>query len=317
MPVIRTTAVAATGPDYMLAESPVWDGRNERLYWVDIPAGSVIEGRLEGDGVHEQRRWSRAETVSAVCPAEDGSLLVAGRAALHRLDPELGWQESGPPLIEGDRRLNDGACDPIGNFVVGSLELSGDDNEEVLLHTGVGPEHPLRTGVGLSNGIDWSADGKTVFHVDSARRTIARANYDATNRTATGWTTLFEVLDGIPDGLALDADGLLWIACWGAGEVRRFDQAGRLLHVVTVDAPLTSSFAFAGAALDALVITTAREGLSAEDTAHHPASGSLFVAHPGVHGRPLTRWGGTPPLHPMAVTTVGTSTALPGVSTTP
>jgi sugar lactone lactonase YvrE len=316
MSVVRTTAVAATGPAYMLAESPVWDGRRERLYWVDIPTGSVIEGRLTDDVVQEQRRWSRAETVSAVCPAEDGSLLVAGRDALHRLDPERGWQERGPALIEGGRRLNDGGCDPAGTFVVGSLDLSGDGGDEVLLHTGAGPEHPLRTGVGLSNGVDWSEDGTRVFHVDSARRTVASARYDAAEGTATGWATLFDVPDGIPDGLALDADGLLWVACWGAGEVRRYDRAGRLLHVVAVDAPLTSSFAFAGPALDVLVITTAREGLSAEDIARHPASGSLFVAHPGVRGRPLTRWRGTPPLRPVAVPSDGSSAALPDASAT-
>jgi sugar lactone lactonase YvrE len=289
---ISTRAVAATGPEYVLAESPVWDQRTARLYWVDIPAGAVIEGRLDGDEVHEERRWHRRETVSAVCPAEDGTLLVAGATALHRLDPERGWQESGPALIEGPRRLNDGACDPAGRYVVGSLDLSGAGGEEVLVHTGSSPAHPLRSGVGLSNGIDWSTDGATIYHVDSTRRTVSSAAYDATAETATGWSPLFEVLDGVPDGLALDAEGLLWVACWGAGQVRRYDHDGRVLQVVDVDAPLTSSFAFAGEGLTTLVITTARDGLSSEELAAAPGSGSLFVARPGVRGRIRTEWAG-------------------------
>ncbi len=296
MAPISTRAVAATSAEYVLAESPVWDERTARLYWVDIPAGAVIEGRLTGDEVHEERRWYRPETVSAVCLADDGTLLVAGASALHRLDRERGWQETGPALIDGPRRLNDGACDPAGRYVVGSLDLSGPGGEEVLLHTGSSPARPLRSGVGLSNGIDWSSDGATIYHVDSTRHTVSSAAYDASTETVTGWSPLFEVLDGVPDGLALDAEGLLWVACWGAGQVRRYDQDGRVLQVVEVDAPLTSSFAFAGEGLTALVITTARDGLSSEELAAAPGSGSLFVARPGVPGRSRTRWAGSPSL---------------------
>lgn len=293
MPPTTTRAIPATGPDYSLAESPVWDERTARLYWVDIPAGAVIEGRLDGDEVHEQRRWHRSETVSAVCPAEDGTLLVAGAAALHRLHPELGWLDSGPALIDGPRRLNDGACDPVGRYVVGSLDLSGSGGEEVLLHTGPAPASRLRTGVGLSNGMDWSPDGTTIYHVDSTRHTVSSADYDPTTGTATGWSTLFEVPDGIPDGLALDAEGLLWVACWGEGQVRRYEHDGRIRHVVEVDAPLTSSLAFAGEDLATLVVTTAQDGLSADELAAAPASGSLFVARPDVRGRSRTRWAGS------------------------
>jgi sugar lactone lactonase YvrE len=300
VPPIATPAVPATGPDYVLAESPVWDERAARLYWVDIPAGAVIEGRLTGDEVHEERRWYRPETVSSVCPAEDGTLLVAGADALHRLDPEQGWQESGPALIVGSRRLNDGACDTAGRYVVGSLDLSGAGGEEVLLRTGSSSAHPLRSGVGLSNGIDWSPDGATIYHVDSTHHTVSSAAYDGSAGTATGWCPLFEVRDGVPDGLALDAEGLLWVACWGAGQVRRYDHDGRVLQVVDVDAPLVSSFAFAGEGLTALVITTARDGLSSEELAGAPASGALFIAHPGVRGRTRTRWAHDRTLRPAA-----------------
>ncbi|MGN6742112.1 MAG: SMP-30/gluconolactonase/LRE family protein [Amnibacterium sp.] len=292
MPSISTRAVPATGPEHVLAESPVWDERTARLYWVDIPAGAVIEGRLTGDEVREERRWHRPETVSAVCPAADGTLLVAGANALHRLHPEQGWLESGPALIEGPRRLNDGAADPAGRYVVGSLATSGSGGDEVLLQTGDAPARPLRSGIGLSNGIDWSRDGTTLYHVDSTRHTVSTAAYDPATGTATGWATLFEVPDGVPDGLALDADGLLWVACWGVGQVRRYDHDGRIRQVVEVDAPLTSSFAFAGDGLGTLVITTARDGLSAAELAAAPASGSLFVARPGVAGRLRTRWAG-------------------------
>jgi sugar lactone lactonase YvrE len=37
---------------------------------------------------------------------------------------------------------------------------------------------------------------------------------------------------GVPDGLTLDADGCLWLAVFGAGEVRRYTPAGDLDSVI-------------------------------------------------------------------------------------
>jgi sugar lactone lactonase YvrE len=65
------------------------------------------------------------------------------------------------------------------------------------------------------------------------------------------------------------------------------------LTVVEVDAPLTSSLAFAGSRLDELVITTAREGLDEAGLTRSPGSGALFRCRVDAVGRPATRWRGT------------------------
>jgi sugar lactone lactonase YvrE len=293
MDVTRTRARQATAADHVLAESPVWDATRSRLLWVDIPAGAVLEGRLEGGRIRETGRWALDETVGAVALAEDGGLLVAGRHALHTLDAAGAWHR-GPALITGPRRFNDGACDPRGRFVVGSLALDGDPGpQQLLTHLGGDRYAVLRSEVGLSNGIDWSADGTTIFHVDSEARTVSRAAYDLDSGRATGWTTLFEVPDGTPDGLAVDAAGDLWLAVWGAGEVRRYTHDGTPTCIVEVDAPLTSSLAFAGPDLDTLVITTARDGLTPAELDRFPASGSLFTCTVDATGRLPARWRGS------------------------
>jgi sugar lactone lactonase YvrE len=288
----RTRARAATGPDYALAESPLWDPERSVLHWVDIPAGAVLEGRLEGGRIRETDRWTLDETIGSVALAAGGGLLVAGRHALHTLDPDGTWHR-GRRLIEGPRRFNDGACDPRGRFVVGSLDLSGHPGGEQLLTTSGGDGVAvLRSDVGLSNGIDWSLDGTTIYHVDSEARTVSRAAYAVESGSASGWTTLFEVPGGIPDGLAVDAAGDLWLAVWGAGQVRRYTPAGEVASIVEVDAPLTSSLAFAGDRLHTLVITTAREGLTPSELERFPASGSLFICSVDAEGRPPARWRG-------------------------
>jgi sugar lactone lactonase YvrE len=293
MNVERRRASPATGPDYALAESPVWDASRSLLHWVDIPAGAVLAGRLQGGRIREVGRWTLDETVGAVALAEAGGLLVAGRHALHTLDPDGVWHP-GPPLISGPRRFNDGACDPYGRFVVGSLDLSGRGGREQQLLTSLGGDRSrvVRSGIGLSNGIDWNADGTAIYHVDSDARTVSRAAYDVASGLATDWVTLFEVPDGTPDGLAVDAAGDLWLAVWGAGEVRRYTHAGEITHVVEVDAPLTSSLAFAGDELDTLVITTAREGLTPSELERFPESGALFTCTVDARGRLPTRWRG-------------------------
>jgi sugar lactone lactonase YvrE len=288
----RTRAHAATGPDYVLAESPVWDARRSLVQWVDIPAGAVLAGRLDSRQIREVGRWTIDETVGSIALAEGGGLLVAGRHAVHALDPDGTWHR-GPAVIAGPRRFNDGACDPRGRYVVGSLDLSGQGGgEQLLTHLG-GERHLLvRSGVGLSNGIDWNLDGTAIYHVDSAARTVSRAAYDLDSGLASDWTTLFEVPDGTPDGLAVDAAGDLWVAVWGAGEVRRYTHTGEPTYVVEVDAPLTSSLAFAGEGLDTLVITTAREGLTPSELERFPESGSLFTCTVDAAGRLPNRWRG-------------------------
>lgn len=89
----------------------------------------------------------------------------------------------------------------------------------------------------------------------------------------------------------------LWVAVWGEGRVLRLDPAGSVVEVVAVPAPHTSSVAFAGAALDILVVTTAREGLTDAQLEEWPLSGRLFTLRPGVRGIPPTAWNGIRPRH--------------------
>jgi sugar lactone lactonase YvrE len=92
--------------------------------------------------------------------------------------------------------------------------------------------------------------------------------------------------------MCVDQDGNLWIAIWGAGEVRCYSPSGRQQAVVHVAAPHTSSVAFIGEGLDTLLITTAREDLSPAQLVEFPDSGRLFTADVGIRGLPTTPWVG-------------------------
>jgi sugar lactone lactonase YvrE len=288
------SAAVASERAYGLAEGPLWDGDRERVLWVDINAGAVHSGRLEGGVVTPDGQLGFAETVGAVARATDGQLIVAGARELYRVDHDYG-REVMAGLIPAHKhsRLNDGACDPSGRFLVGSLALDARQNDECLYRLGAdGDVAILDDDLTLSNGLAWSPDGSVLYNVDTTPGVIWSRSYDSGSGACGPRAPVLRFGDGSPDGLCVDTDGNLWVAVWGAGEVRCYTPAGDRLATVSVPAPNTSSVAFVGPARDALLITTARQPLSATQLDAFPLSGHLFLAHVDATGVPSTPWSG-------------------------
>jgi len=287
----------ATVEAFDLAEGPIWDAAGDRLLWVDINAGLVLAGTLTAAGMIEVReRVELGETVGAVAPGPDGSWLVAGAERLHVRSRE-GHVTPGPRVLPPDsgRRLNDGKPEPGGRYVVGSLSLTGaSTTEELVVVDGAGV-HRIDTDLTLSNGLAWSADGRTMFSVDTLRRVVYRRGWDPATGSAGQRDVFVRLAAGSPDGICLDESEHLWVAIWGLGQVHRYAPDGTLAGVVEIPAPHTSSVAFAGPALETLVITTARSDLAPDELAQYPGSGHLFTLEPGVRGLPVARWAGPVP----------------------
>ena len=282
----------ATDEVFRLAEGPVWDAAQERLHWVDIEAGAVLEGVLDGERIQVLSRTSFDGMVGAVVVARDGSRLVAAQEHLVVLRSD-GGREDGPRIVPAgqDRRLNDGGADPAGRFLIGSMSLAGTSEREVLVrweHDGA--VTTLDDDLGLSNGLAWSADGGRFFSVDTQRQTVFVREYDPGTGRVGERRVHLRVADGSPDGMAMDAEDHLWVAIHGEGEVRRFAPDGGLVQRLAVPAPHTTSVAFAGADLRSLVVTTATSGLSDEQRRAFPDSGRLFTARVDVPGLPVPYW---------------------------
>ncbi|MFC6239586.1 SMP-30/gluconolactonase/LRE family protein [Longivirga aurantiaca] len=296
-------ADVATTASYELGEGPVWDPERAILRWVDILGGRVHVGSLDdGGGVHEQASFSLAyapATLGAVAaPAfldhEPGTLLAA-HDRLVFVDVDGGEHLVAVLCADEPRRLNDGVTDPLGRYLVGSAP-TGERTfaERLWLVDHDGTVTVLDDDLGLSNGLAFSADGGTLFSVDTFSHVVRVRPYDAVTGTAGGRSDFVRVDDGFPDGIALDADGHLWVAVFGQGEVRRFSPEGTLVDVVrTPGAPQATNVAFAGEDRRTLVITTARENMTAQDVADHPRSGRLFTTRVDVPGLPARPWRGT------------------------
>lgn len=278
----------------VLAEGPIWDDCLGRLLWVDI-----VGQRVHGYVLETELRlgWDVGTDVGAVALAEAGGLLLATKDGFAALDEASGTCSTiaEPLLGRPDLRMNDGACDPRGRFLAGSMAYDARPGAGSLYS--LDPDGSVRivlSPVSISNGIAWSADGEFCFFVDTATGGIDRFRYDLDTGTLADRARIVDISppDGAPDGLTLDSDGGLWVALWGGGAVRRYTAEGALTAELTVAASLVTSCAFGGADLDQLFVTTATVGLSEEEMLAQPLAGAVLVAEPGVTGLPPWRFGG-------------------------
>jgi sugar lactone lactonase YvrE len=272
-----------------LGEGPTWDADRRVAHLVDIVGGTLWELSLGPRPVATEVLRVDGELGAAV-HAEGGGFLLAAGGGLRHVGSDLATRHQVDLVPASVRsRLNDGATDPAGRFLVGSLALDGRRGGERLWRL----EHDgtvtvLDDDLDLSNGLGWSPDGGTLYSVDSTPGTVWARTYDVDTGRTGNRRRLLTVEDGTPDGLTVDAEGNLWIAIWGRGEVRGFSASGAPLEAIAVDAPPTTSCAFVGADLDTLLITTAAMAEPGVDQTRD--GGRLFSLDRGVRGRPTTAW---------------------------
>jgi sugar lactone lactonase YvrE len=292
------TAAAASSQQHRLAEGPAWDAGRQRVLWVDIDAGQVFEGRFDGHRVQQTARHDFPGTVGAVVSSADGMLLVAAGHSLVSLN-RAGGRHRLTRVLSIDRasRLNDGACDPAGRFLIGSLALVDDPAAKPRELLGRqefdGSITVLDADLALSNGLAWSPSGSDFYSIDTLPGIVWVRSYDPESGRVGEREVLLQ-LDDLPDGMCVDIDGNLWIAIWGAGQVRCYSPTGTLLATVFVPAPNTTSVAFIGPHLDTLLITTASKDLTSAQLQEFPDSGRLFTVDVGTSGLPTTPWHGDP-----------------------
>ncbi|MDX3006562.1 SMP-30/gluconolactonase/LRE family protein [Kribbella solani] len=247
-----------------VTEHPVWDDRADCLYWVDSLAGLVYRWTA-ADG---HRRWWRSfGTVGCVVLRERGGLAVAADDRIHFLDPS--GAENRPPLeigaVPAGARFNDGAVDPAGRFLVGTTSGSdaADAGAVLLSIDGAGRTRLVRTGLRESNGIGWSPDGRTMYHVDSDGAGLTRAAYvPRSGSIGTPIGCPVEVVaPEVLDGLAVATDGSVWVAVWQGGRVLRISPDGELLATLDVPVPNPTCMTFGGPAARTAFLASARFGV--------------------------------------------------------
>jgi sugar lactone lactonase YvrE len=277
-----------------LGEGPCWDQATSALYWVDIMASQVH--RRGADGKHTC--WDVGEPAGTVVPRAGGGLVIAAGTGFFALDPATGAVEllaatepgNQPDQSEPDQpiiRMNDGGCDRAGRFYAGTMASDESPGKGALYR--LERDHSvttLMTGIGLSNGIGWGPDERLMYYIDSLTYRVDVLDYDPVTGDIGGRRPFASIGSGdvVPDGLAVDAEGGVWVAVWGGGIILRYRPDGTRAGVVRLPAAHVTSCAFGGPGLDQLYITTAAGPGS--------SAGALFTCPAGVTGLPTHAYQG-------------------------
>jgi sugar lactone lactonase YvrE len=234
--------------------------------------------------------------VSFALPRERGGYVLGHRDAVALVDGDGVVEQRWP--LEADRpgnRLNDGKCDARGRLWAGTMSLTREPGAAALYR--IEPDGAIEqvvAGATISNGLAWTPAGDQLLWVDSTTQRVDVFDFDLDAGRLSGRRTLLEVpaADGLPDGLAMDAEGGVWLTLFGGGQVRRYSPAGQLDVVIDLPTSNPTSPGFGGPELDRLFVTSARHRLTAQQLRAQTVAGALFVASPGVAGLAMHRFGG-------------------------
>ncbi|XP_063832381.1 regucalcin-like [Ostrinia nubilalis] len=283
-----------SGGDHL--EGPHWSSTENALYWVDITGQKVH--RLDDETGNITIREFGYGPISLVVTVKDYPklVLVTVRSELYLLDwnstavgdsalRQLSALDIGLP----DNRCNDGKVDAKGRLWIGTIgkevsEVVDQDRASLYLvdaYNYANPEIKLRP-VSVSNGIAWTSDSKFMFYIDTPTRNIDVFDFALEDGIIRNRRTLFSFqannVTGLPDGMTIDSDGNLWVACYNGGKVIKIDsRAGKLLEQHTLNVSKVTDVMWGGHDLSTLYVTTSKRGLTATELAQQPEAGSLFA----------------------------------------
>ena len=275
----------------LLGECPVWDVKENVLYWIDID-GHKINCYDPSSCNNETRKLPFKAGSLAI--RKQGGLLLAMSNGFYNYDFKneiLESRECDPEPDRKDNRLNDGRCDPEGRFWVGSMNdlrrIQGQYEGNLYCYHPDGECVSQNLPVGVANGLAFSPDERYMFFADTMRETVWRFDYDKDQGKILNQEVFLNLknLSGKPDGACVDADGCYWLAHIYGWKVARYTPEGKLDREIQLPFPKPSMCAFGGSKLDTLFITSISTKPDSEN-GDNKYSGGLFAVNPGVSGIP-------------------------------
>jgi sugar lactone lactonase YvrE len=300
---------------YALGESPFWHPHEKMLYWVDISGRQILRANA---CVGTVQAWEMPSEPGCIAPAASGGLVMALRDGVFRAR-EWGGVLKRIATLDYDpsvMRANDGKCDALGRFWVGTIDetrslrnaalycVDARDMQqtgELRIDSKISPSNGMTT----ANGLAWSPDSQTLYWADTPSHTVWAWDFDlATNVMGPqrvlvsfmpkpdGW--LPEAQDahnggyrGRPDGAAVDVQGNYWVAMFEGRRVCKFAPNGTLLAELATPLQCPTMVCFGGDDLKTLYLTSARHHRSAPELAAFPLSGAVLSMRVDVAGLPV------------------------------
>ena len=275
-----------------LGEGPVWDEVAGLLHWVDLFTGTVFSFDPADEGL---RSFVHGGPLGAVAPRAGGGLVLAADKSLVATDLDGGGATT-LATVEPDNpltRFNDCRIDPAGRFFGGTMTESGVPGAVYRIGPDLVPEVAIAD-TGLANGIGWSPDGGTLYFIDSPLQRLDAYEFDPATGEVGACRTVATIDPdgGLPDGLAVDAEGGIWIGFARGSTVRRYSPEGALEEELRLPVRNPTCPAFGGPGLATLFVTSAHLRSNPHYADPSPLAGSLFAFDVGVTGLPAPPFAG-------------------------
>ena len=278
----------------LLGEGPTWVAREGALFWVDI-LGYKLHRLTLTNG--RQDTWTYDAQITSFAARQSGGYVATIRDGFAFVDLKKETLEAFE-LPESDiesNRFNDGKIDALGRYWAGSMDKGCHLPSGALYRLdGDLSLHKMDDHYIITNGPAFSPDGTTMYHTDTIKRTIYAFDVrpDSTIGNKRTFVKLNSEDEGLPDGMTIDSQGCLWLCHYAGARITRYSPDADVLQVFHMPVPNITSCTFGGPQLDQLFITTARDGMSAEEIRQYPLAGSLFTCKPGVTGLPSPLFAG-------------------------
>lgn len=275
-----------------VGEGPIWDYQYHRLLWIDTQGSLFIYTPQDG----KNREIKLDRMIGTVIPYQEDVVLVGLQDGIYEMTLSTGALKfiADPEGREAGNRYNDGKCDAFGRLWIGTMDKDCTPYKAAFFCVEPnGESRKILDSVTISNGVIWSPDGKKMYYHDSPTAQITAFDFNGEDGVILNRKEIITLPDGFgtPDGNAIDEEGMLWVANWGAGCVTRWNPfTGELLQKIEVPALNVSALAFGGEELDQLYITTASLYMPEGIAEQYPEAGKLFVVKPGVKGVKCNYW---------------------------
>ena len=291
-----------------LGESPFWHPTEQMLYWVDISGKQLLRANVYMGSV---QHWDMPSEPGCMAPATAGGLIIALRDGVFRARQ---WGGTLEPLLTlpydaATVRANDGKCDALGRFWVGTVDETRTQQAGALYAIdGRGGQlvvEKMRDQALTANGLAWSPNADTVYWVDTPRHQVHAWHYDLQRNTMqgqrihvqlpakpVGWTRADSHYQGRPDGAAVDVQGNYWVAMYEGRRVCKYAPDGSLLEQLETPVQCPTMPCFGGEDFKTLYLTSARHGRSDDELATYAQSGAVFFTRVATPGLPVNFYSG-------------------------
>jgi len=288
-------------PSCELGESPFWQAGDGRLYWVDITGRAALRAD-PATGATE--RWPLPEEPGCMAPARTAGAasgwVLALRSGIYRARHWGGElvRIARLPYDPAHERANDGKCDPLGRFWVGTRDerpgASAGHGQAAMYcidaRFGTAQVQTMWGGAGTLNGLAWSPDQRTLYVADTPTHRIEVRGWEAAANTLgparalrqfspkpPGWTPGTAGYGGRPDGAAMDAGGNYWCAMYEGGRVLQLSPTGAVLREIATPFACPTMVCLGGPELRTLFVTSARHGRPAQELERTPLAGQVLA----------------------------------------